>query len=241
MTATATPTPSPTAAAQPGVAPADTIDVAEFRRLLRDEPALRILDVRSGAEFQAVHIPGSYNVPLETLQEHTEDLADVRHPVVLVCQSGNRASTAGQRLAGAGKTSLHILGGGMAAWLADGGEVVRQAPTRWAMDRQVRLVAGSLALLAVAASTALPRAKWLAAAVGAGLAYSAVSNTCAMATVLSRLPYNRGPGCDIAGVLAALDDQAADPDQSLPHPPNQSLPHPPSQSLPYPPSQEDHQ
>lgn len=184
----------------------DTIDTAELQRLRAEDPDLRILDVRTGGEFETVHIPGSYNVPLDTLREHARDLADVRRPVVLVCQSGGRASQAHQTLSGVGgAATLHILDGGMGSWLASDGEVVRSASQRWAMDRQVRLVAGSIALVAIVASVLVPKAKWIGAGVAGGLVFSALSNTCAMASVLGRLPYNRGKACDIAGVLAELE------------------------------------
>lgn len=62
-----------------------------------------------------------------------------------------------------------------------------------------------MALAGIAASVVLPGAKWVAGAVAAGLTYSAVSNTCAMASVLGRLPYNRTDRCNIAGVLAELN------------------------------------
>ncbi|MEL7207626.1 MAG: rhodanese-like domain-containing protein, partial [Actinomycetota bacterium] len=179
----------------------DLIDTAHLRQLIQDDPLVRILDVRTGGEFESIHIPGSFNVPLDTLQEHATDLADVDHPVVLVCQSGGRATQAHDSLRGAGKHTLHILEGGMNAWVAADGDVVRSASERWAMDRQVRLVAGAMIVVGLLASLFVPRAKWLSAAVGGGLFYSAVSNTCAMASVLGRLPYNRGAGCDIAGVL----------------------------------------
>jgi rhodanese-related sulfurtransferase len=188
---------------------ADTITAVTLQQLLGDDPEVRILDVRTGAEFETVHIPGSYNVPLDTLGEHARDLAAVDHPVVLVCQSGGRASQAHRKLAAEGKETLHILDGGMSAWQAAGGDVVHGATGRWAMDRQVRLVAGSLVVAGVVVGAALPGAQWLAAAVGAGLVYSALSNTCAMATVLSKLPYNRTERCDIAGVLAQLNASAS--------------------------------
>lgn len=183
---------------------ADTIPVSRLRQLRHDDPDIRILDVRSGAEFETVHIPGSYNVPLDTLGEHVRDLAAVEHLVVLVCQSGGRATQAHEKLSAAGKDVLHILEGGVASWESAGGDVVHGENSRWAMDRQVRLVTGSIALAAIAASTAFPAAKWIAGGVAAGLTYSAVSNTCAMAAVLSKLPYNRTDNCDIAGVLADL-------------------------------------
>ena len=189
--------------------PATTIDAAQLRQLMREDPNARVLDVRTGGEFETVHIPGSYNVPLDTLREHARDLADVTHPVVLVCQSGNRASQAHEKLSAAGKETLFILEGGMNAWQAAKGDVVRGDTDRWALDRQVRLVAGSLALAAVVASLAAPKAKWLAAGVAAGLVHSAVTNTCALATMLAKLPYNRTNGCDIVGVLDELNETKA--------------------------------
>jgi hypothetical protein len=97
----------------------------------------------------------------------------------------------------------------MAAWELAGGDVVRGHTDRWAMERQVRLVAGSLALAGIAASTVVPRAKWITAGVAAGLTYSAISNTCTMADVLGKLPYNRTDNCDIVGVLDHLNQPSA--------------------------------
>ena len=182
----------------------DVIRVADLQQMLVDDPRLRILDVRTGGEFETVHIPGSYSVPLDTLAEHAADLADVEHPVVLVCQSGGRATQAHGTLRTAGKQSLHILEGGMQAWRTAGGDVVEGDTDRWAMDRQVRLAAGSMVLAGVLASILLPKAKWLAGGVASGLVYSALSNTCAMGTVLAKLPYNQVDRCDIAGVLDEL-------------------------------------
>ena len=51
---------------QAGIA-ADVIDTAQLKTLQQQDPDIRILDVRSGGEFETVHIPGSYNVPLDTL------------------------------------------------------------------------------------------------------------------------------------------------------------------------------
>jgi len=182
----------------------DIIDTTELQRMLLDDPATRILDVRTGGEFDGVHIGGSYNVPLDTLGEHARDLADVEHPVVLVCKSGGRADQAHTTLTGAGKQRLHLLDGGLDAWIAGGGDVVRGTSETWAMDRQVRLVAGSISLVGILLSMLVPKAKWLAGGVATGLTFSAVTNTCAMGNALAKLPYNRGRGCDIEGVLTEL-------------------------------------
>jgi rhodanese-related sulfurtransferase len=182
----------------------DTISVAQLRQLMLQDPLVRVLDVRTGGEFDGIHIPGSFNVPLDTLGEHATDLADIEHPVVLVCKSGARASQAHGKLTAAGKQRLHLLDGGIDAWEASGGEVVQGSSTTWALDRQVRFVAGSISLIAVVLSVLVPEAKWLAGGVGFGLAFSAATNTCAMGNVLARLPYNQSDKCDIAGVLDGL-------------------------------------
>jgi rhodanese-related sulfurtransferase len=182
----------------------DNISTAQLRQLMHDDPLLRLLDVRTGGEFDGVHIPGSFNVPLDTLGEHAHDLADVEHPVVLVCKSGARAGQAHAKLTTAGKQRLHLLDGGMDAWEASGGDVVRSTTDKWALDRQVRFLAGAIALVAILVSVVAPKAKWLAGGVSFGLSFSAATNTCAMGNVLSKLPYNQSDNCDITGVLAEL-------------------------------------
>jgi rhodanese-related sulfurtransferase len=185
------------------IAETDTITASQVRQLMNEDPQLRIIDVRTGGEFTGAHIPGSYNVPLDTLGEHARDLADLEHPVVLVCKSGARAGQAHGHLTTAGKQRLHILEGGMDAWEAGGGDVVRGTSTKWAMDRQVRLVAGSISLIGILTSIFVPKAKWLSGGVAFGLTFSALTNTCAMGTALGKLPYNRSD-CDIDKVLTEL-------------------------------------
>ncbi len=137
----------------------DTVTVAQTQRLIAEDPLVRVIDVRTGGEFEHTHIPGSFNIPLDTLHEHSHDLADLEHPIVLVCQSGNRASAAQGALRTAGKDRLHLLDGGIAAWERAGADVVRGESTTWAMDRQVRLVAGSIALAGLLASVAAPQSE----------------------------------------------------------------------------------
>lgn len=160
-------------------------------RLERDEQ-LMVIDVRTPAEFESLHIRGAYNVPLAMLAEHTGELA-VRFPagVVLVCQSGARAEEARERLTSAGLTTAHVLAGGTAAYEAAGGDVVR-GRKRWEMNRQVRMAAGSLVLGGFIGSRTIARpVGYLSAAVGTGLIYSAVSNSCFMAQALARMPWNK--------------------------------------------------
>lgn len=189
----------------PNNAGARTVDVATLRERLATDGGPRVLDVRTPAEFETAHIPGSYNVPLDSLREHRAELR--RHldeDVVLVCRSGNRAEQAEKTLAEVGLPGLQVLQGGIVAWQSAGAPVEEGRQT-WDLERQVRLVAGGIVASSILGSTAAPRLKWVAGGIGAGLVTAALTNTCAMGTVLSKMPWNRrGASCDIDQVVAAL-------------------------------------
>ena len=181
-----------------------TLDAATLRELIDSGRSPRLLDVRTPAEFETVHIPGAYNVPLDLLKEHREELrTHLDEDVVLICRSGARATQANQALAGAGLPNLKVLDGGMLAWQAANAPI-RQGAPRWDLERQVRLVAGSIVLAGVLGSVFVPGLKWVAAFIGAGLTFAAITNTCAMGMLLSRLPYNRGASCDLDTVVSQL-------------------------------------
>lgn len=180
-------------------------DALTLQERLATDDAPRVLDVRTAAEFETAHIPGSYNVPLDNLREHRAELR--RHldeDVVLVCRSGNRAEQAEKALAEVGLPGLRVLEGGMVAWEATGAPVSRGRQT-WELERQVRLTAGTIVAASVFGSVAAPRLKWVAAGIGTGLVGAALTNTCAMGMLLAKMPWNRqADPCDIDEVVRAL-------------------------------------
>jgi rhodanese-related sulfurtransferase len=186
-------------------ASARTVDPQTLRAWMDAPERLTVIDVRGPAEFETVHIRGSFNVPLSVLGEHAAQVADrIDHRTVLVCQSGLRATDAHRRLAAVGMDDLHVLDGGVPAFERIGGPVVR-GRARWALERQVRLVAGSLVTAGVLGSLWKRPAVALAGAIGAGLTVSALTDTCVMGRLLSALPYNRaGRPVDPARTLDAL-------------------------------------
>ena len=179
------------------------VDADGLRTSLSGDEPPHVLDVRTPAEFETSHIPGAVNLPLEAVRDHRAAVARHADDVVLVCRSGARAAQAGAALTAAGASGVRVLDGGMLAWQRTDAEVVT-GRARWDMERQVRLVAGSLVLVSVLVGAVVPGVQWLAALVGAGLVFAAVTNTCAMARVLGMLPYNRGPGHDPDAVVARL-------------------------------------
>jgi sulfur dioxygenase len=79
--------------------------------------AVRILDVRSAAEFEGElgHLEGARLIPLEQLRERAAELpAD--EPVVVVCQTGRRSAMGTAILAKAGFARVANLAGGMVRW-----------------------------------------------------------------------------------------------------------------------------
>ncbi|MEV5693018.1 rhodanese-like domain-containing protein [Micromonospora globbae] len=183
-----------------------TLDAATLREMIDSGRAPRLLDVRTPAEFETSHIPGAYNVPLDLLKEHREELRNhLDEDVVLICRSGARATQAEQALAGVGLPNLKVLGGGMLAWQAAHAPI-KQGKQRWDLERQVRLVAGSIVLASVLGSVFVPGLKWVAGFIGAGLTFAALTNTCAMGMMLGKLPYNRGASCDLDTIVGQLRD-----------------------------------
>jgi rhodanese-related sulfurtransferase len=170
---------------------------------------LTVIDVRTPGEYASGHLPGAHNIPLDHLDEALSALRCVadRGDLLVVCASGARSSRACERLAEHDITAA-TLTGGTSAWTQLGHDIHRPAGARavWAMERQVRLAAGSLVLAGLAAGRQWPRARLLSAGIAGGLVFSAVTDTCGMARVLAKLPHNRPRATDLDATLAALTE-----------------------------------
>ncbi|MGE2717712.1 rhodanese-like domain-containing protein [Mycolicibacterium litorale] len=170
---------------------APTLDAAALRDRLDSPDRPRLIDVRTTAEFESEHIPGAHNIPLDALQDRRDEIARrLDQDVVLICRSGQRAARAEETLRRSGLVNVHILDGGILAWRRHG-FTVNRGRQRWDIERQVRLVAGLIVALSVLASLVVPGLQWVAFAIGAGLTFAALTNSCAMGMLLARLPYNR--------------------------------------------------
>ncbi|MEU3556990.1 rhodanese-like domain-containing protein [Streptomyces fragilis] len=184
-----------------------SLDPREARSRL-DE--LTVIDVRTPGEYAGGHLPGAINVPLDQLGRALPDIrtAASRGEVLVVCASGARSENACRTLARHG-VDVATLAGGTGAWAQQGHEIDRPRQggggRTWAMDRQVRLTAGSLVLLGLLLALLVhPAFQLLSAGIAAGLVLSAVTGTCGMAALLARLPWNRPCGADLDASLARL-------------------------------------
>jgi rhodanese-related sulfurtransferase len=154
---------------------------------------LELLDVRTPVEFREVHVAFARNVPLDRLDPAAIAAArsgSPEEPLYVICRSGARGEQACAKLAAAGVSVVNVEGG-TSAWLAAGLPVVR-GQKAISLERQVRIAAGFLTLLgALLALTVHPYFAGLSAFIGAGLMFAGITDTCGMAMVLARMPWNQ--------------------------------------------------
>lgn len=94
---------------------------------VQNRQKLTLIDVREPAEFAALTIPTSRNIPLSHIQqwkqqnplELASQIENARegNPVVLFCSAGPRSALAVQWLTECGLTDVHHLSGGLVEWL----------------------------------------------------------------------------------------------------------------------------
>lgn len=155
------------------------------------------LDVRTPAEYEDTHIDGSVLLPLGDLApERVKELLEGKSGCVVVCRSGGRAKQACEKLVQSGLSNITILEGGVTAWEREGLPVIRGKKTI-SLERQVRIAAGSLVFIGAALGWLVnPAYIALSAFVGLGLVFSGITDTCGMAMVLGKMPWNtKGGGC----------------------------------------------
>jgi GrxC family glutaredoxin len=93
-----------------------SIRPAEAVQLLNHQDAV-VVDVRSDKEYQEGHIVNALHIPLGILEKRFSDLKDYKKsPLIVVCRSGTRSSSATTMLSKQGFESVKNLNGGMLAW-----------------------------------------------------------------------------------------------------------------------------
>lgn len=176
-----------------------TISAQELHKKCQGGEYIELIDVRTPAEYQSLHAEGARNVPLDRLDpkqimSSRDDQAD--HPVYVICRSGSRAEMAMKKFHDLGMTNVISVAGGTAAWEAAGLPVKRGRRQVISVDRQMRIVAGSLVIAGVALTWVHPAFVALSAFVGCGLVFAGVTNICPMMNTLSRMPWNQGESCE---------------------------------------------
>jgi rhodanese-related sulfurtransferase len=156
-----------------------------------DKGDVVLVDVREPAEYVGEHICGAALVPLSRFDPAAVPQVDGK-TLVLYCRTGNRSAQAAQQLLNSGVRTVWHLQGGIEAWKAAGYETERTAHAPISLQRQVQIVAGSLVLLGtVLGAWVSPWFLLLSGGVGAGLTFAGITDTCGLAMLLAKLPYNQ--------------------------------------------------
>ena len=86
-----------------------------FALLREQDKSLRVLDVRSREEFEAVHLEGSVLLSQPIMREILAEGTNTR-PLVIVDHQGKQALDAAAYFMGHGLKNVHCLRGGLDAW-----------------------------------------------------------------------------------------------------------------------------
>ena len=174
-----------------------TITPAELFKISRNNCFVDLIDVRTPAEFREIHAESAQSMPLERLDPVAvmAARADSTEPLYIVCRSGSRGKKACEAFAAAGFGDRVVnVEGGTLAWEQAGLPVVRGKKTI-SLERQIRIIAGSLVVLGVGLGAVVdPWFTALSAFVGGGLVFAGLTDICPMAMGLARMPWNQAGG-----------------------------------------------
>jgi rhodanese-related sulfurtransferase len=151
------------------------------------------IDIRSQSEYAGTHIPGALLLPLEGLDRESAR-AIGEHEVIFYCASGRRTQAAMPAIEQAGFARTACLQGGLDAWRSAGLPVQGSAATstKISIMRQVQITVGVLLVTLTALSALVsPMYVFGAGAIGLGLLFAGLSGSCAMASIIIRMPWNR--------------------------------------------------
>ncbi|HWB19112.1 MAG TPA: rhodanese-like domain-containing protein [Phycisphaerales bacterium] len=172
-----------------------TISPKELATALAAGNVPDFIDVRTPAEYREVHAQGTILIPLDQF-DASSLLASRRgagsDPVYVICRSGSRGAKACAQLEAAGCANAINVEGGTTAWDAAGLPVVRGSKKVMSIERQVRIAAGSIVLIGLAAGYFVtPWMLLLSAFIASGLIFAGITDTCGMGMMLAKMPWNR--------------------------------------------------
>jgi rhodanese-related sulfurtransferase len=165
--------------------------VKELYEKIKDGKDVQVLDVREVSEYEGKRIKGAISAPLSRFKDSSE-IFDRKCHSYIVCQAGKRAEQFARRLLEDGFANISVVEGGLKAWIDAGYPVEKGESKVWSLERQVRFTAGLLVFLGVVLSFVFNSLFLiLSGAIGAGLVFAAVTDTCGMAMVLAWMPWNQ--------------------------------------------------
>lgn len=178
-----------------------TISPQQLHTVWRGGEKIKLIDVRTAAEYRAGHIAGAKLIPLDELSSKTlagdEQFAGAGHeqPLYLTCHAGQRAQQAAERLIDAGYHNLTLIAGGTEAW-QKAGLPIQRCGNAISLERQVQIAIGALLVLKVLFGFTINELFFAAIPlIGTGLIVAGITNWCGMARLMALLPWNQNRNC----------------------------------------------
>ena len=154
-----------------------------------------LIDVRTPAEYRAIHARGAEHHELSRLSESYIDgsllAGRAENPLLIICKSGNRAAQAAKLLEGRTRAPVFVVQGGTDLW--DELKLpVEKGRAVMSLERQVRIAAGTLVVAGTLLGSFVHSSFLVVPGlVGAGLVFAGVTDTCGMGLLLARMPWNK--------------------------------------------------
>lgn len=174
-----------------------TVSAAQFAATLNVRQCT-VIDLRTDAEYCSEHIAPSIRLPSHrvtqaNLKSALQQAGGAENDTIyLLCQSGMRAFKAIEQLGNLAPLQLCVIEGGLDQLKLEGVATTSSGKRIISLERQVRITAGLLVVIGVLLSHFVhPNFIALTTFVGAGLIFAGVTNTCTMALLLARMPWNQ--------------------------------------------------
>ena len=95
------------AAASVAGVPTGIVDGAAAHQLVAS--GVKVVDVRTPAEFAEGHVPGAINIPYDEMEKRSAEIGPQSTPVLVYCRTGHRSGIAARTLREKGFSTLFDL------------------------------------------------------------------------------------------------------------------------------------
>ena len=100
------------------------VTVAETQQRMREDPDVKLIDVREDNEWEAAHAAGAVHLGKGIIERDIETtVPDKSAELILYCGGGYRSALAADVLQQMGYTNVFSMAGGWKAWQESGGDV----------------------------------------------------------------------------------------------------------------------
>ncbi|MEO1748792.1 MAG: rhodanese-like domain-containing protein [Pseudomonadota bacterium] len=105
---------------------AQEVTAQQAHQLLKSNPDIVVLDIRTGREFRSGHIEGAININYfdRNFRDQIAEL-DGSKTYIMHCAAGGRSDASIRILRNAGLTNVYHMGGGTSEWKSKGLPLVR--------------------------------------------------------------------------------------------------------------------